>query len=266
MKLRTRCGGHARLNEEYELTADDFDYVEDFFDDPPDERELLYTNTVNHKKGPRPGVFALAHLWFDDEDAKAPLGRVRRAFYYKPFSDDVKERSVQTLSISPSVEGEPVSGNTHHVLANREKIADVLDDRVKAIRGGQTEHIFKSGDSFSKEQETILDFIAHYIQPNFEDDPCSQEDYETIGEWADDLHGRLKDVKLANTDEDRILRETFRDHPDYESFPDWPTTEFLETLEMFLENNIEKSTEYQAKLVGESAVNANIVCWGIIGI
>jgi len=75
----------------------------------------------------------------------------------------------------------------------------------------------------------------------------------------------LKDVKLGNTDEDRILRETFRHHEVYESFPDWPPTEFLETLEMFLEENIEASTEYQARLIGESAVNTKLVCWGIIG-
>jgi len=121
------------------------------------------------------------------------------------------------------------------------------------------------GDSFSKEPETILDFITHYIQSNFGGNPCSHEGYETVSEWADDLHSRLKSVKLGNTDEDRILRETFRHHPDYESFPDWPPNEFLETLEAFLEENIEESTEYQAKLVGESAVNARLVCWGIVG-
>jgi superfamily II DNA or RNA helicase len=253
------------LNEEYGLDSEDFEYAEDFFDDPPEEREFLYTNAVNHGKGPRPGVFGLAHLWFDDDDEDSPLGRVRRAFYYKPFSDEVKERSVQTLSISPSVEGEPISGNVDHVLANRGEIEEVLNERLEAIREGQVEGAFKQGDSFSKEQETILDFIAHYIQPNFGDDPSSHEDYETVGDWADDLHGRLKDVKLGNTDEDRILRETFRHHPEYESFPDWPPTEFLETLEAFLEENIEGSTEYQAKLVGESAVNARLVCWGVIG-
>jgi len=253
------------LNEEYGLDSEDFEYAEGFFDDPPEEREFLYTNAVNHEKGPRPGVFGLAHLWFDDDDEDSPLGRVRRAFYYKPFSDDVKERSVQTLSISPSVEGEPISGNVDHVLANRENIEEVLNERLEAIREGQVEGAFKQGDSFSKEQETILDFIAHYIQPNFGDDTSSYEEYETVGDWADDLHERLKGVKLGNTDEDRILRETFRHHPEYESFPDWPPTEFLETLEAFLEENIEESTEYQAKLVGESAVNARLVCWGVIG-
>ncbi|KAB1193474.1 helicase SNF2 [Haloferax sp. MBLA0076] len=253
------------LNEKYGLTADDFEYAEGFFADPPGEREFLYTNAVNHKKGPRPGVFALAHLWFDDNVEEAPLGRVRRAFYYKPFSDGVKERSVQTLSINPSVEGEPVSGNIDHVLANREEITYILDERLEEIREGQVEGAFKQGDSYSKEQETILDFILHYIRPNFGDESCRREDHDTVGEWADNLHSRLDEVKLANTDEDRILRGTFRHHDKYGSLPDWPPTEFLEELEVFLEENIESSTEYQDTLVGESAVNARLICWGVIG-
>jgi hypothetical protein len=253
------------LNEEYGLDSEDFEYAKDFFDDPPEERKFLYTNAVNHKKGPRPGVFGLAHMWFNDDDEDSPLGRVRRAFYYKPFSDDAKARSVQTLSISPSVEGEPVSGNTDHVLSNREDIEEIVDERLETIREGQVEGAFKQGDSYSKEQETILDFIPHYVQPNFGDNLASHNDYETISDWAEDLHGRLKGVKLGNTDEDRILRETFRDHPEYESFPDWPTTEFLETVEAFLDENIEESTEYQTKLVGESELRAGLVCWGVIG-
>jgi hypothetical protein len=158
-----------------------------------------------------------------------------------------------------------VSGNVDHVLANREEITDVLNERLESIQEGQVEGAFKQGDSFSKEQETILDFLSHYIQPNFGGDTCPREGYETVGEWANDLHDRLKSVKLANTDEDRILRETFRHHDEYESFTDWPHTEFLGELESFIEENIESSTEYQAKLVGESAVNAELVCWGIVG-
>jgi superfamily II DNA or RNA helicase len=252
------------LNEDFGLTANDFEYAEDFFDDLPEEREFLYTNVINHDKGPHPGVFGLAHLWFDGEDENAPLGRVRRAFYYKPFSDNVKERSVQTLSIDPSVEGEPVLGKIDHMLANREAIEEVLSDRLEAIREGQVEGAFKQGDSFSKEQETILDFLAHYIQTDFGDVHCSHREYEKIGKWADVLHDRLGDLKLANTDEDRILRETFRHHDEYDSFPDWPPAEFLEELETFLEANIEESAEYQDTLVGESEVHADLVCWGII--
>jgi flagellar biosynthesis/type III secretory pathway chaperone len=210
-------------------------------------------------------VFGLAHLWFDDDDHESPLGRVRRAFYYKPFSDDVKERPVGTLKIDPEVSGEPITGNADNVLSNREAIQEVLDDRLEAIREGQVEGAFKQGDSFSKEQETILDFIAHYVQPNHGEIAAPVDEHETLDEWAEDLRERLQDVKLANTDEDRILRETFRHNEQYDSFPDWPPVEFLEELEAFLEENVEGSTEYQAKLVGESEVQARLMCWGVVG-
>jgi hypothetical protein len=254
------------LDEEYGLTADDFDYAEEFFDASPGEREFLYTNAVNHDKGPRPGVFALAHLWFDDDDQESPLGRVRRAFYYKPFGDKVKERSVQTLSLTPSIEGEPISGDADPVLEHRDDIETVLHDRVETIREGQVEGAFNQGDDFSTEQETILGYLAQHIQPHFGEQSCSNEEYETIGEWADDLHSRLKNIKLEHTDEDRILRDTFRHHEKYDSFPDWPTTEFLETIDDFLKENVEASMEYQDTLIRESKVNSRLVCWGIIKI
>jgi superfamily II DNA or RNA helicase len=253
------------LDEDFGLTSEDFEYAEDYFDDPPEEREFLYTNVTDHDAGPRPGVFGLAHLWFDDDDHESPLGRVRRAFYYKPFTDEVKERPVGTLKIDPAVEGEPITGNADNVLANRDAIQEVLGDRLEAIREGQVEGAFKQGEAFSKEQETILDFIAHYIQPNHGDEAAPVDDYETVEEWAENLRNRLKDVKLANTDEDRILRETFRHNDQYDTFPEWPPVEFLEQLDEFLEENVEASTEYQAKLVGESDVQARLMCWGVIG-
>ncbi len=253
------------LNEEFGLTSEDFEYPEEYFDESPDERAFLYTNVTDHESGPRPGVFALAHLWFDDDDEESPLGRVRRAFYYKPFTGEVKERPVGMLKLDPEVEGEPITGNAENVVANREAIQTVLDDRLEAIREGQVEGAFKQGDSFSKEQETILDFISHYLQPNHGEMTAPVDEHETLDEWAEDLRERLQDVKLANTDEDRVLRETFRHNEQYDSFPDWPPIEFLESLEDFLEENVEASSEYQAKLVGESAVQARLITWGVIG-
>ena len=253
------------LNEDYELTADDFEYAEDYFGDPPENREFLYTNVTNHDSGPRPGVFALAHLWFDDENHESPLGRVRRAFYYKPFTDDVKERPVGTLKIDPSVSGEPISGNVENVLANREAIQDILDERLEVIREGQVEGAFKQGDSFSTEQETILDFIDHYLLPNHGGMSVPTDEYDTLKKWANSLSDRLQDVKLANTDEDRILKDSFRHNDEYDAFPEWPPVEFLKELEEFIEENVEESTEYQAKLMGESEVKARLMCWGVIG-
>jgi len=90
---------------------DDFEYAEEYFDDLPGDRDLHYTNVARSDSGPRPGVFALAHMWFDD-GGDAPLGRTRRAFYYYPFGDDeVKERSVRMLKIAPDSEGKPLSGD-----------------------------------------------------------------------------------------------------------------------------------------------------------
>jgi hypothetical protein len=132
------------------------------------------------------------------------------------------------------VSGEPITGNADNVLSNREAIQEVLDDRLEAFREGQVEGAFKQGDSFSKEQETILDFIAHYVQPNHGEMAAPVDEHETLDEWAEDLRERLQDVNLANTDEDRILRETFRYNEQYDSFPDWPPVEFLQELERFL--------------------------------
>jgi hypothetical protein len=253
------------LNNDLGLSTDDFDYAEDFFDTPPEERDFLYTNVTDHDSGPRPGVFGLVHLWFDEDEHDPPLGRVRRAFYYKSFTDDVKERPVGSLKIEPTVSGEPISGPTENVLSNLEAIEDVLDERLEAIREGVVEGAFQQGDAFSKEQETILDFISHYILPNHGSDQAPVEGYETIGDWASVLYDRIQSVKLQNTDEDRVLRETFRHNPKYELFTEWPIEEFLTELESFLEENIEASPEYQDTLIGESAVKARLMCWGVIG-
>ena len=110
-----------------------------------------------------------------------------------------------------------------------------------------------------------MDFITHYLQPNHGEVSVAVAEYETVNEWAMELQERLQDVKLANTDEDRILRDTFRHNDQYDSFPEWPPVEFLEELEGFLEENVEASTEYQAKLIGESDVQARMMCWGVIG-
>ncbi|OYR38630.1 helicase-related protein [Halorubrum sp. Hd13] len=256
------------LNDEYELDADDFEFAEEYFGTRPDERERLHTNAVNHDAGPRPGVFGLAHLWFEQESGEtepAPLGRVRRAFYYKPFADEVKERPVRHLGIEPTTAGESIDGNTESILSNRHIIEEHLETRLEAIREGQVGAAFKQGENLSKEQETILDFLSHYFMPNYGERDVSKEEYETLGEWARALQERLDDVKLANTDEDRILRETFRHHPDYDSFTEWPAKDFLSELDAFLDENVEQSAEYQDTLVGESEVRAKLICWGVVG-
>jgi hypothetical protein len=254
------------LNEEFGLDIEDFEFAEEYFDVPPEEREFLYTNAIDHDRGPRPGVFGLAHLWFDDDD-DAPLGRVRRAFYYKPFGDDVKERPVRMLGLTPEIEGAPISGETSRVLTDRDAIENLVEDRLEEIREGQVEGAFEQGSEQSKEQQTLLSYLRRHLEQNYGDSQLSEpvDDHETVGELAESLRQRLREVKLKNTDEDRILRETFRHSDEYDALTDWPPEEFLETLAEFLDEHIEASTEYQETLVKESEVRARLMCWGVIG-
>jgi superfamily II DNA/RNA helicase len=253
------------LNEEFGLETDDFEFAEDYFEEPPSDREFLYTNVTDIEAGPRPGVFGLTHLWFED-DEDAPLGRVRRAFYYKPFGDDIKERPVRMLSFTPDTEGEAISreDETSRVLAEREAIEDLVERRLEETRESQVEGAFLAGGEHSKEQETLISFCRQYIEPRYDDDPASG-DYDTVSDRARELRDRLSDVGLRNSDEDRVLRERFRNNDRYEALPDWPVSEFLDELEAFLDEYVEESTEYQETLVEESEVQAELICWGIVG-
>ena len=253
------------LNEDYGLEADDFEFAETFFEEPVADRDLLYTNATDVEAGPRPGVFGLAHLWFED-DEDAPLGRVRRAFYYKPFGNEVKERPVRMLGLEPESTGDPITAedDTERVLEEREAIDDLVDQRLEAVRESQVEGAFLQGGEHSKEQETLISFCKQYIEPRFEEKPASGE-YDSVSERAAVLRDRLGEVGLKNTDEDRVLRNRFRHNKDYETLPDWPVEEFLDTLERFLDEYVVESTEYQETLVGESEIEARLICWGVIG-
>ena len=41
--------------------------------------------------------------------------------------------------------------------------------------------------------------------------------------------------------------------------------EVLDELEAFLDEYVAESTEYQETLVGESEVQARLICWGVVG-
>jgi superfamily II DNA or RNA helicase len=253
------------LNETFGLSISDFEFSEEFFGTHPADRQFLYTNAVDHESGPRPGVFGLAHLWFEEEDA--PLGRVRRAFYYKPFGGDLKERPVRMLGLAPDADGEPITDDdrTDRVLADRGEIEEIIDQRLEETRESQVEGAFFQGGQHSKEQETVISFCKQYIEPRYGNDSDSSGEYESLADRSRALRDRLSDVGLKHTDEDRVLRERFREHPEYESLQEWPAPEFLDELETFLDEYIEGSTEYQETLVRESEVRAKLVCWGVVG-
>jgi superfamily II DNA or RNA helicase/HKD family nuclease len=252
------------LLEDHGLDPEAFDYAEDYFSGHPRDREVLYTNATEHDAGTRPGVFGLAHIWFEDEVDQHSLGRVRRVFYYRPFGGDVTEKPVRSLKLSPGVTGEALTESAETVISNREEIRSEIDSQLESIQSGQTETIFNSGSSFSKEQETLLDYLTQYVKPQHGSEGAAHTEYSEIGEWADDLYDQLDGVRLDGTAEDRVLRDTFRKNEEYESLTEWPPNEFLATLDGFIEENIDQSTEFQTELVGESEVHARLVCWGVI--
>jgi hypothetical protein len=184
-----------------------------------------------------------------------------------PFGEDeVREPSVRMLKISPGDEGEPLSGDVSELLDERAAIEDHLNDRLSSIRTTQKKGEFEQGDSFSKEQETLIQYLQH-LRDNSSgnlSDPVGE--VETVSQRAEQLRNRLTDVKLQNTDEDRILRERFRDHPEYDRLTAWPIEELFDEIEQFLDDVIGGSTEYQDTLVKADDVHARLLCWGVVGI
>jgi hypothetical protein len=112
-----------------------------------------------------------------------------------------------------------------------------------------------------------LSFLRQHLEANYEEQPLSEpiDEHETVGEWATSLRQRLREVNLKNTDEDRILIDTFRRSDEYEGLTDWPPEEFLEELAKYLHEHIEASVEFQETLVKESEIRAELLCWGVIG-
>ncbi len=171
------------------------------------------------------------------------------------------------LLLSPDAVGEELSveDELSRVLDDRGEIEALVEERLEEIRETQVEGAFLQGGEHSKEQETLISFCRQYVEGQFGDEPASaSEEYETVGEWGQALRERLSEVGLKNTDEDRVLRERFREHEEYDALTEWPVEDVLDELEAFLDEYVAESTEYQDTLVGESEVQARLVCWGVI--
>ncbi|KAB1192416.1 helicase SNF2 [Haloferax sp. MBLA0076] len=250
------------LNDDYGLGEEDFEYAEEYFEMPPEERDLLYTNVVNSKSGHAPGVFGLAHLWFDDE-SDAPLGRTRRAFYSKRTGKDVDEVSaIRSLKINPDTEGRKLTSHDKRYLEERDAIEEVVEKRIEEAKQGIIGTKFEEGDDYSVEQEKIISYLRHLKRNSSGELATPVDGHTEISVVAPIVLERIKEVKLKNTDEDRILRETFRKED--KGLGQWDLDEFFETLVEFLDENIEGSTEYQSKLAGTGDVDARVLCWGVL--
>ncbi|WP_411967892.1 helicase-related protein [Haloferax sp. YSSS75] len=250
------------LNEEFGLSDEDFEFADEYFEMSPEERDLLYTNVPDSESNHAPGIFGMTHLWFDDEE-DAPLGRTRRALYGKKRGGEVKDLSaIRALKIGPDTDGEKMTRNQKQYLDERGSIEAVVEQRLEEAKEGLLGDIYRGGDEYSKEQEKILSYLLHLKSNSSGDLSNPIDEHTSLPEAAAHLRSRLKDVKLQNTDEDRILRATFR--KENMGLGEWDVEEFLQELADFLDENIEGSTEYDTKLAKTGDVDARLLCWGVL--
>ncbi|MDY7083166.1 MAG: helicase SNF2, partial [Halobacteria archaeon] len=238
-----------QLFEEFDLEPEDFSFAKEYFDSPPEERELLRTCYEYFEGTRRPGVFGLAHVWLDDEDKNPPLGRTDHIIFHAPFGGDVGTvDKVRSFGITPEVSEAGIE-NDERVRDGLEAVRERVEERLEGFEEAQVEGAFKQGAKKSKTQEMLIEYLGVLHQSEGVD-------------RAGDLRSQLKSVGLKNTDEDRVLREEFRD--DDEAISEWDVDELLDEVEEFIDEYIEESTEYQTTLAGSSSVEAELMCWGII--
>ncbi|SEP11415.1 SNF2 family N-terminal domain-containing protein [Halorientalis persicus] len=251
-----------QLVEEFGLETEDFEYAADYFDTPPGDRDELYTVYENDPEDIEPGLFGLAHQWFED-GSSPPLGRVQRALYHTTGDGNVENiTKIRQLGIGPSTQTVDSTLDTEDIQDAKESIEAVLNDRLEAIRAGQVGGAFKQGEQISVEQEKILQYLEFRLMDVERTVTGPDGEPITVGEWANRLHERLDNVRLANTDEDAELRERFR--VENKALPDWDTEVFLQELQEYLDEFIDDNPDYQSTLAGAGSADARLLCWGII--
>lgn len=251
------------LVEDYALEPADFEFAATYFEDDPSEREQLYTVYQNAPDTLDTGVFGLAHLWFNDQ-SQPPLGRTRRALYHAATQADTVDdiTKIRRLGITPETPTRDIDLNASDIGGAKDRIETVLDDRLDEIQKAQIGGAFKQGEQISVEQEKLLQYLELRLMNDKTSINRPDGTQTSVDEWATKLHDRLDRILLANTDEDRELRDRFR--IEGKALTDWETKRFLSELQDFLDTYIEENPDYQSTLAGASNANARILCWGVI--
>jgi hypothetical protein len=238
-----------QLFDEFDLEPEEFSFAEEYFETPPEERELLRTCFEYFDGTRRPGVFGLAHVWYDDEESNPPLGRTESVLYHAPFDDEVVTvDKIRSFGLTPDMPEATLSAD-EGVREAFGALEERVSERLEEYEESQVEGAFKQGAKKSKTQEILIEYLRHLH-------------LDRGVERAEELESRLKAVDLKNTDEDAVLREAFRDGD--KAISDWDTEELLDEVEGFLYEYIGESSEYQTTLAGSSSVEAELMCWGII--
>lgn len=249
----------------YGLDDTDFEFATDYFDQNPGERDPLHTQVANADCGLDPGAFGLAHAWFEYGDEEPPLGRTDRNVYHTGFGENGRVEAIQHLRrVGIEPDASDVSENSITDAARTACLAinDHVDNRLEAIRNAAREGGIELGGAYSKEQETVLRALEELQRQNAGMFDLDGADPAQVGDRAATLEEQFEALGLANTDEDRILRERFREEE--RALVDWPASKVLDQVESFLDNHVAESPEYQTELVEASEVQGRVLCWGIV--
>ncbi|MFB6245480.1 MAG: helicase-related protein [Candidatus Nanohaloarchaea archaeon] len=239
------------LREEHGLSEDDFEFAEEFFNTDPADRELVYTQ-LPEESIPEARVLGLMHLWH--EGTAAPLHRTDRDIYYTHTGSRDTEtlNSVRQIDITKDTASQPPQSLSDEEKEDLQTIQDEVEARTASAKKTQRKAAYKQGGKKSVIQDQLISYLRDRILPEVSDT-----------ERVEEILNRIKQPNLRNTDEDRILRETLLPSED-DSLTDWETDELLKTVEEFLDEYIEESTDFQTKLAKKSEVQGDIQGWAFV--
>lgn len=239
------------LREEHDLSADNFEFAEEFFSTSPEDRERVYTQFPEEAL-PEARVLGLMHLWYENTDA--PLHRTDRDIYYTHTgSRDLEAlNSVRQIDLRGDVSASPLRSLDDQRKEDMEAIREKVKEQTESSKKKQREAAYKQGEKKSKIQEMLIGYLRDKILPE-----TSEE------ERVENLLERVKQPNLKRTDQDRELRERLLPEDD-SSLTDWTEKELLDELDEFFEEYVEESAEFQTKLAKKSEVHGEIQAWAFI--
>lgn len=125
-----------------------------------------------------------------------------------------------------------------------------MEERTGKAEQTQVEGAYKEGGKKSKYQEMVIDYLDRKVIP----------ENDHLKEQAEKILGRIKPPNLENTEEGRKLRELVGD----KALTERDNEELLNELGQFVEEYIEESPEYQARLAKKSEVNSDTPIWAVV--
>jgi superfamily II DNA/RNA helicase len=236
------------LKEEHGLAESDFDYARSFFRNEPEDRDKIYT-VLPKQSLKEADVLGLLHEWNQGRDV--PLNRVdRQVLYSHSRTGNIETlNSVRQINVTQGSSCGELP-DEHLFDSDVNKIKQSVNTKVHKSKQDQLKGVKKKGSAISRSQETAIEYLESELVPN-----------NIPG--AEDVLERMKQPKLKNTGEDKVLREIVFPDKDV-SISDRNQEDLLDDLLEFLDEYIDDSPRYQSDLASKSEVKGEIQAWAVI--